>query len=158
MLECLRMHRPQDTVAPVDASHLRVGIAVADFNADITHALLEGARTTLAAWKVKEENITVFHVPGSFEVPFAVQKLLRAPIKPHAVVALGCIIKGETDHDKYLAASVTDALLRLSLDFETPVASGVITANTLLQAQARAEGAMNRGSEATVAALTAALL
>jgi 6,7-dimethyl-8-ribityllumazine synthase len=107
---------------------------------------------------VKDENVRVMHVPGSFEVPYAVQKLLSGNPKPDTVIALGCIIKGETDHDKYLAATVTDALMRLSLDFKTPVASGIITANTLDQAVARTKGQMNRGREATVAALTSALL
>lgn len=152
------MHRPQDAVAPKDASRLVVGLAVAEFNKDITSALLEGAFATLREWQVKEENVRVLRVPGSFEVPFAAQKLLKSEPRPDAVIALGCIVKGETDHDKYLAASVTDALMRLSLDFSTPVASGIITANALEQAVARTKGEMNRGREAAVAALSTALL
>ncbi len=99
----------------------------------------------------------VMHVPGSFEVPYAAKKLLMSLPKPDAIIALGCIVKGETSHDQYLAASVTDALMRLSLDHETPVASGVITANTLDQAIARTKGELNRGREAALAALQTAL-
>jgi 6,7-dimethyl-8-ribityllumazine synthase len=151
------MHRPQAAVAPKDASGLVVGIAVAQFNADITEELLKGAQEVLTEWQVREENVRVIRVPGSFEVPYAAQKLLLSTPKPDAVIALGCIVKGETSHDQYLAASVTDALMRLSLDFKTPVASGVITANTFDQAVARTKGDMNRGREAAIAALTAAL-
>lgn len=152
------MNRGETISAPKDASRLVVGIAVADFNADITGALLTGAKETLRAWQVKDENVRVLHVPGSFEVPYAVQKLLTGTPKPDAIIALGCIIKGETDHDRYLATSVTDALMRLSLDHTTPVGSGVLTVNTLEQAQARTKGEMNRGAEATIAALSSALL
>lgn len=120
--------------------------------------MLEGAKETLRAWQVPDENVQVLHVPGSFEVPYAAQKMLSGNPKPDAVIALGCIIKGETDHDRYLAASVTDALMRLSLEHTIPVSSGVLTVNTVEQAQARTKGEMNRGKEAAVAALSCALL
>jgi 6,7-dimethyl-8-ribityllumazine synthase len=153
------MHREhREIVEPKDASGKRFGIAVATFNADLTEPMLEAARATLTAWNVREEDIEVVHVPGSFELPFAVQTLLRRSPAPDAVIAIGCIIKGETDHDKYLAATVTDALMRLSLDFKIPVASGITTANTLAQAKARAEGELNRGKEAALAALETSLI
>ncbi len=150
------MHRAQEPVVPKDASGLTVGIVVSDFNTDITHALLVGAQETCKEWGVTK--VQVVHVPGSFEIPFAVQKLLSREPKVHAVIALGCIIKGETDHDRYLATAVTDALVRLSLDHHVPVSSGVLTVNTLDQAIARTKGEMNRGREAAVAALTSALI
>jgi 6,7-dimethyl-8-ribityllumazine synthase len=140
-----------------DASKLRVGVVVSRFNEDITGRMREGALDTLRGWGVKEKNITVVHVPGSFELPLAAVKLIKAK-KPHAVIALGCVIKGDTDHDKYIADSVSHGLMRLSLDHAIPVSFGVITTNTLEQAVVRSTGKTNKGPEAAIAALESALL
>ena len=113
---------------------------------------------TLKEWKVQDENIMVARVAGSFEAPYGCIALLKKEPKLDALIALGCIIKGETDHDKYLATSVTDALMRISLDYKIPVASGILTVNSLEQAVARTVGDMNRGRESAIAALQSALL
>lgn len=142
--------------APKDAAHLSFGIAVSRFNGDFTEPMLEGALAVLREAKVKEEHIHIVRVPGSFELPYGCLKLLEK--KPSALIAIGCIVKGETDHDKYLADAVTQGLMRLMLDHKLPVVSGVTTANTLEQAHARADGEHNRGAEAAHAAIEAALL
>ena len=140
-----------------NAVKLRVGIVVSRFNTDITESMLGGARATLREWKVKDANVHVVHVYGSFEIPLASARLIRKK-KLDALIAIGCIIKGETRHDEYLARAATDGLMRVSLDTNVPVGFGIITTNNLAQARARSRGAANKGSEAAVAALEAALL
>src|SRR3989344_7132673 len=140
-----------------DASKLRVGIAVSRFNSDITAGMLDGARTTLREWKVKDANVHVVHVHGSFEIPLACARLIRKK-KLDAVIAIGCIVKGETRHDEYLAQATSYGLMRLMLDVNTPVGFGLITTNNLKQARERSRGENNKGSEATTAALEPALL
>ena len=135
-----------------DASKRRFGIVVSDFNADITSGLLEGALATLKSWKVKDSNITVTHVPGGFELPIGCLTLLKKK-KYDALIALGCVIKGETKHDEYIANAVAQGLMRLSLDKGLPIAFGVLTPNTLEQAKARSMGPANKGIEAALAVL-----
>ena len=139
-----------------DASGLSVGIVVARFNEDITEPMLDGARATLREWKVKESNIHVTRVYGSFEVPLACARLI-ARKKLDAIVALGCIVKGETRHDEYLARATSDGLMRVMLDTNVPVGFGIITTNDLQQARDRSRGTNNKGSEAAAAALEVAL-
>lgn len=140
-----------------DASKLVVGIALAEFNPDITEGLLEGARQALSAWGVKEKNITVHRVYGSFDLTHACDLLLRRK-KTDAVIALGCIIKGETDHDKHIASAVFHGLTDLTIKYGKPVSLGILTTNDLAQAKARSRGKTNHGEKAAVAAMRAALL
>ena len=148
--EFAKKHRPGD------GSRLKVGVAVSRFNGDITEALLEGALETLRTWNVSEKNIHVMHVAGSFELPLAAQRLIQKH-KADAVVALGCIVKGETKHDEYIAHAVFHGLARVSLDHAVPVGLGVLTVNTLPQARARSRGKTNHGAYAAAAALDSAL-
>ncbi|OGG70668.1 6,7-dimethyl-8-ribityllumazine synthase [Candidatus Kaiserbacteria bacterium RIFCSPHIGHO2_12_FULL_53_13] len=142
---------------PRDASKLRVGIVVSRWNSDITERLLAGAQEILRAWHVAPKRVTVMHVAGSFEIPYVCLALIKKK-KPDAVIALGCIIKGETDHDRYIASAVSHGIMQVSLSQKIPVSFGIITANNLKQAEARATGDANKGKEAAVAALEAALL
>ncbi|MEK7155370.1 MAG: 6,7-dimethyl-8-ribityllumazine synthase [Patescibacteria group bacterium] len=139
-------------VAAQNAAQLNVGIVVSDFNAYITGALLEGALTTLAEWKVAKKNITVLHVPGGFEIPLGCLQLLKSK-KPDALIALGCVIKGETKHDEYISHAVAHALQDLMLTHHVPIGFGVLTPNSLAQAKARSRGKTNKGCEAAAAAL-----
>lgn len=141
-----------------DASLLSVGIVVSRWNSDVTESMLQGAQETLAKWKVKEKNIAVVRVAGSFEIPFGALTLLNRKKKPDAILALGCLIKGETKHDEYIASAVAHGITDLSLAYATPISFGVITANNLEQAKERSRGISNKGCEAAVAALEAALL
>jgi 6,7-dimethyl-8-ribityllumazine synthase len=142
---------------PQDASKLRVGVVVARFNSDITDALLAGARETLAAWKVKEKNIRVVHVPGSFEIPLAVARIAKTK-RYDCIVALGCVIKGETKHDEYISAAVSNGLMRVMLDTGVPVSFGILTPNSVEQARVRSSGETNHGASAVRAALEMALV
>jgi len=149
----MQRKKPEGKAERGDASRLKVGIAVARFNGDITEALLLAAQGELRAWKVKEKNMSLVQVAGSFELPIACQRLIKK-YKVDAIIALGCIVKGETDHDEYLAEAVFNALQRLSLKYDRPIGLGILTVNTLAQAKKRIE----YGSAAAAAALEAALL
>ena len=142
---------------PRDASKLKVSIVVATFHSDITDAMMDGALKTLKAWKVKEKNVTVRRVYGSFDLPFAAALAIKKD-KPNAVIAIGCIVKGETKHDEYIAHAVAQGLTNLSIEHVIPVSLGILTVNTLAQAKARSSGKTNHGEKAAVAALQAALL
>jgi 6,7-dimethyl-8-ribityllumazine synthase len=147
----------KEAVAVRNASKYRVGIVVSNYYAQITDQLFSGAMETLRAWGVTEENISVARVSGSFEIPYGCLSLLTQE-KPDAIVTLGVIVKGETDHDQYIANAVAQGIIRLMTKYETPISFGVVTVNTLEQAIARSTGANNKGAECAVAALEAAML
>jgi len=114
---------------------LRVGIAVARFNAEITDALLQGALSALRQSGVLDSHITVAHVPGAFELPSAAQHLAKTH---DAVVCLGAVIQGGTPHFEYVCQAATDGILRVGLDTGKPVIFGVLTCGTVEQALERA--------------------
>ena len=142
---------------PRNASKLKVSIVAAKFHSEITDSMLEGALRVLKEWNVKEKNITVRRVYGSFDLPFAAALAIKKD-KPNAVLAIGCIVKGETKHDEYIAHAVAQGLTQLSITHTIPVSFGVITTNTLEQAKQRSRGKTNHAEKAAVAALEAALL
>ncbi|MCR4328435.1 MAG: 6,7-dimethyl-8-ribityllumazine synthase [Patescibacteria group bacterium] len=135
-----------------DASKLKIGVVVSRFNSDITEGMLEGTLSVLREWRVQEKNIFIVHVPGSFEVPMGCVQLIRAK-KLHAVVALGCVIKGETKHDEYIASAVTQGIMNVMLGYNVPIGFGIITTNNLEQARVRSRGTANKGREAALAVL-----
>src|SRR5580704_678512 len=100
---------------PRDASKLKVSIVASKFHSEITDSMLEGALKALKEWKVKDKNVTVRRVYGSFDLPFAAALAIKKD-KPDAVVAIGCVVKGETKHDEYIAHAVAQALMKLSID------------------------------------------
>lgn len=142
-------------IAFPNGSRLRIGVVVSDFNKDITDSMLLGALETLEACKVKKSNIRVIHVPGSFEIPFSCLTLLKTK-KYDAVVALGCVIKGETPHDVYLASAASQGIMNLSLQYGVPISFGVITTLNLAQAKVRSRGEANKGKEAALTAVSMA--
>ncbi len=140
-----------------DASKLKVGIVLSEFNPDITESMLEGALSTLKEWKVLKKNIEIFRVYGSFDLTYASDRMIKKH-KPHAVIALGCIIKGDTKHDHYIASAITHGLTNLTVEHGLPISLGLLTTNNLAQARKRSRGKTNHGDKAAVAALQAALL
>lgn len=154
----MRRKNYEKNVKPKNGARFRVGIVVSHFNADITDSMLAGALETLREWNVRASRTHVIQVPGSFEIPYGCLTLLSHKQKPHAIITIGCIIKGETKHDEYLASAVSHGLMRLSLEHKTPISFGIITTNNLKQARARSTGPMNKGREAAHAALEMALL
>jgi 6,7-dimethyl-8-ribityllumazine synthase len=149
----VRTH-PED----LDGSRLSIAIAVARFNTLITERLLAGALEGLSALAVAEDRTAVAWVPGTFELPFAAHRFAETG-RYDAVVCLGCVIKGETDHNEYINHATALALEDVGLRMGVPAIFGVVTVNSLEQALARAEeGTANKGYEAAIAAVTMANL
>jgi 6,7-dimethyl-8-ribityllumazine synthase len=141
-----------------DGSSFKIGIVVSQWNADITTALLNGARDTLIKAGVAESNIDILYVPGSFELPYGARQLMK-PGKCDAVICLGCIIQGETKHDEYIASAVASGIMQLGLMSGVPVIFGVLTTNDEAQAKERAGGKHgNKGAEAAMTALQMAYM
>ena len=137
---------------------MRIGIAVSRYNQNITQGLLEGARGVLKKRGVKIHPNDEIWVPGAFELPAAALVLAKSG-RYDAVIALGCILKGETSHNHYIAQAVAQGLMRVMLDSGVPVAFGVLTPDTLAQAKARSgKGTSNKGTECAEAALEMAVL
>lgn len=137
---------------------LRVGVLASRYNHDVTQGLLAGALEALREAGVADDDVRVAWVPGAFELPLVARRLACSGTVD-AVVCLGAVIRGETAHFEYVAASCAEGLLRVSLDADLPVAFGVLTVNTQAQADARAgPGEGNKGREAALGALEVALL
>ena len=137
---------------------LKFVLVISRFNDFITNRLLEGAQDALLRHGVREEDIDISRVPGSFEIPLAAKKLAQTK-KYDAVICLGAVIRGETPHYEYVATEVSRSIGRLSLDTGLPVIYGVITADTLEEAIERAgTKAGNRGFEAALSAIEMANL
>jgi 6,7-dimethyl-8-ribityllumazine synthase len=142
----------------LDAKGMRFGIVSSRFNSFITEKLVEGALDILIRHNASENNIDIIKVPGSYEISFAVKKLLEKKVYD-AIIAVGAIIRGETPHYDYLSSEVTKRLVSLSLEYSIPVSSGIITTENLEQAIERAGSkAGNRGSEAAISAIEMANL
>ena len=127
---------------------MRIGVVRARFNQDITQGLLDGAMKVLTESGVWENDIVVVEVPGSYEIPVVAANLIRAG-EVDGVIALGCIMKGETMHDQFLANAVFQSLSLLSIETGIPVTVGILTVNNREQAETRSgDTDMNRGREA----------
>jgi 6,7-dimethyl-8-ribityllumazine synthase len=140
------------------AADLVFGIVVADWNAHITHALYEGCYDTLVQHGAKPENIHTMQVPGSFELP-AGARLLAGQKNPDAVICLGCVIKGETNHNEYINQAVANALAQMSIASGRAYVFGLLTTHNEQQALDRAGGQHgNKGVESAVTAIRMAVL
>lgn len=132
---------------------LRFALVVGRFNEFITHKLLAGALDALYRHGVREEDIEVAWVPGSFEIPLVARRM-AASGRFNAVVCLGAVIRGATPHFEYVAAEVAKGVAKVGLDTGVPTIFGVITADTLEQAIERAgTKAGNKGWDAALAAI-----
>jgi len=136
-----------------DATGLAVGIVVSEWNDKITGAMLEGACQTLIKHGVREEDITVKTVPGSFELIYGSARLMNSG-QVDAVIAIGCVIRGDTPHFDYICQGVTQGLADLNRQGKVPVIYGLLTCNTLEQAEQRCGGMLgNKGDECAVTAI-----
>jgi len=135
------------------AGDLDIAIVASRFNAEIVQRLLDAAVAELVGHGVARERVTVVLVPGAFELPLACRRLATAG-GHHAVVALGCVIRGETPHFDYVCAEAARGIADAAAVSGVPVTFGVITANTLEQARARSGGSHgNAGASAAAAAI-----
>ncbi|MBC8053848.1 MAG: 6,7-dimethyl-8-ribityllumazine synthase [Sphingobacteriaceae bacterium] len=145
------------TVIP-SGEDFKFGIVTAQWNAEITGALYNGAVQMLEKQGVKPEDILEITVPGSFELTSGADILL-AKKNVDAVICLGCVIQGETPHFDFICNAVANGISNVSIKYNKPVVFGVLTTNTLEQAQARAGGRHgNKGEEAAATALLMAEL
>lgn len=141
-----------------DATDLKFGIVVADWNAEITHALYQGCADTLEKHGAQEENIQLIQVPGAFELP-AGARLLVGRYTLDAVICIGCVIQGETKHNEYINNAVASGLTSLGIGSGIPCIYGVLTPNTEEQAKDRSGGKHgNKGVEAAATAIQMAHL
>ncbi|MDR1543339.1 MAG: 6,7-dimethyl-8-ribityllumazine synthase [Prevotellaceae bacterium] len=131
----------------------KYAIVTADWNAEITHKLQDGAVAALLENGAKEENISVFHVAGTFELTFAAARLMRKNIFD-AIIVVGCVIRGDTPHFDYVCQGVTQGISALNAKGEIPVIFSVLTTENLQQALDRSGGSLgNKGAEGAITAM-----
>jgi len=137
----------------MSARGIPVAIVVSRYHHTITSKLLEGATAAYIARGGAKDEVFVYEAPGAFELPTIAAEAAMSN-GYGVVVVLGCIVKGETSHDQHLASAVTNAIAQIGVDTGCPVGFGVLTVDTIEQAEARAGGAHgNKGEEAMTAAL-----
>lgn len=131
----------------------RCAVLVSRFNENITHKLLDGALDALVRHGVAFDDVDVFWVPGAWELP-AIARRAAATERYDALVALGAVVRGDTPHFDYVAGEASRGLALASADFDVPIAFGVLTCDTMAQAEARAGGEHgNKGWDAAMTAL-----
>ena len=136
-----------------DASKMKFAIICSEWNEKVTGALLKGAYDTLMVNGVKEENIFVEYVPGTFELTFGAKRAMQF-YRPDAVIVLGCVVRGGTPHFDYVCGGVTQGITSLNEEGTIPVIFGVLTTDDMQQALDRAGGSLgNKGDEAAVTAI-----
>jgi 6,7-dimethyl-8-ribityllumazine synthase len=141
-----------------DGENFRIGIVVSEWNSNITEGLKNGALKALLENSVREENIVVWDVPGTFELPFASKHMLQTQ-DVDAVIAIGSVIQGETKHFDFVCSGTAQGIMDLNIHGDVPVIFCVLTDNTMQQAIDRSGGVHgNKGTEAGVAALKMAAL
>lgn len=143
-----------DISIPTNNANFKIGIIVSKWNESVTNALKEGAVQTLLESGVPKNNLFVYDVPGSFELPSAAAMLLDANDEINAVICLGCIIQGETRHFEFIAQATANGIAKVGIEYGVPVLFGVLTCDTAEQAEARSGGTHgNKGVEAAASCL-----
>jgi 6,7-dimethyl-8-ribityllumazine synthase len=147
---------PRSFEGDLSATGLRFGVIASRFNDEIVSGLLDGALTCLERHGAADDAISVYRVPGAFEIPTLAATLAGTH---DALIALGCLLRGDTPHFDFISAQVTNDLSRVAIDERFPIAFGVITCNTREQAVERSSpGTSNKGWEAALAAIEMANL
>jgi len=142
----------------ISAEGYRFAIIVARWNGELTAKLARGAMDALSKAGANKDEIEIFNVPGAFELPVAAMKAAETGTFD-AVICLGVVIRGETPHFDYVAGQAAAGIMQASMDTGIPVMFGVVTANTVEQAQARCGGDVgNKGYEAAMSAIEMANL
>jgi 6,7-dimethyl-8-ribityllumazine synthase len=140
----------------LQAAGLRFGIIASRFNDEIVSGLLDGALTCLGRHGANEDDVSVYRVPGAFEIPTLTAHLVH---QHDALITIGCLLRGDTPHFDFISAQVTNDLSRIAVEERFPIAFGVITCNTREQAIERSSpGTSNKGWEAALAAIEMANL
>ena len=126
----------------------RFAIVASEYNSVIMDRLIDGAQRALK----DQEQVSVIRVPGSFEIPLAAKRAAQSR-KYDGIVALGCVVRGETPHFEYISRAVSAGLQQVALETGIPVGFGVLTVETIQQAMDRSGESGNKGSEAALSAL-----
>lgn len=135
----------------LQAAGLKIGIVVSRFNQFISERLLEGALDALHKMGAEEKDISIFKVPGSFEIPVLAKKLAKAG-KVDGILCLGALIRGDTPHFDFLSAEVTKGLAQIAMEDGIPVSYGILTVDTIEQGIERAGAKSgNKGYDAAFA-------
>ena len=149
---------PTERKGGLSAKGLRLGIVVSRFNSFITERLLSGALDALGRAGADEKKIEIVRVPGSFEIPVAAKRLAESG-RYDALITLGCVIRGDTQHFDYISAEVTRGIQLAAVETGVPIAFGVLTTDTLEQAIDRAGAKSgNKGAEVALTAVEMATL
>lgn len=153
MSTTLNNQSEEKVVPPANSETYKIGIVRAEWNTPITAALEASAIEYLGQAAIVSTNITRITVPGSFELTTGAQLLLERGLFD-AVICLGCVIQGETRHFDFICNAVANGLTNLAIQYKKPVIFGVLTTETLLQAEERAGGRLgNKGREAALTAV-----
>ncbi len=140
------------------AKGLRFGIVLSRFNSFVSDRLLEGALDALRRSGTEEGDFSVVRVPGSFEIPLATKKMAKSG-KYDALICLGCVIRGATPHYEYIATEMTKGIAHITLEYEIPIAFGVLITDSIEQAIERAGTKVgNKGFDAAMTAIEMANL
>ncbi len=132
---------------------MKIGIVVSEWNDNITGALLEGAHKTLIKHGVKEENILIDFVPGSFELIFGAKHMVENK-EIDAIITLGSVVRGDTPHFDYVCSGVTQGVADMNIRYDIPFIFGLLTTDNMEQAEERAGGRHgNKGDECAITAL-----
>ena len=135
-----------DAALPLEAG-TRVAIIASTYHGELVGAMVDSARNVLRAAGLEDQNLIQVKAPGAFELPLVAQTLLDGG-NLSAVLCFGLVLKGQTDHDRYISTSVSDALMRIGLEHGVPVMFGLLTCNTLEQAERRADAeGLDKGGE-----------
>lgn len=135
------------------AEGMRFGIVVSEWNNEITGALAQGAFDTLIKNGAREQDIEMLTVPGSFELVYGAARMVQAE-RFDAVIAIGCVIRGDTPHFDYICQGATQGLAELNREARVPVIYGLLTCNDMEQAEMRSGGMLgNKGDECAVTAI-----
>jgi 6,7-dimethyl-8-ribityllumazine synthase len=146
------------TTKTFDASNLKIGIVQANYNSDITDTMLVDLKSKAKAYNIKPENIKVVKVPGAVEIPLILQTMCQVNLEDaeydreptyDILVAIGCVIQGDTPHFDYVCKYACEGIMKVSLENSIPIGFGIITVNTYEQAKDR----INCGGGALEAAL-----
>ena len=132
---------------------MKIGIVVSEWNETVTTPLLQGAFHTLIKHGVKKENILIDFVPGSFELIFGSKHMVENK-GIDAVIALGCVVRGDTPHFDYVCSGVTQGIADMNIRYDIPFIFGLLTTDNMQQAEERAGGRHgNKGDECAITAL-----
>lgn len=143
-----------DEAAVPHGAPFRVAVVVSEWNQDITSNLLKGAKQTLLRHHVREDNLLVQWVPGAFELPLGCQLVRQSDPSIHGIIAIGCVIQGETQHFDFVCQGVTQGIMRVQLDSGLPIAFCVLTDRTKEQSIERSGGKHgNKGIESAITCL-----